>query len=103
MSPMQKITLRELMVQRVLTCTRDTSVLSAAHIMGAHNVSCLLVVEDNYPIGIITERDVLQKVFIRYRDANATRVDDVMSYPVEVIDVAKSLRETVQLMHDRKI
>jgi CBS domain-containing protein len=43
-----------------------TSVRSVLAQMAEHNIACVVVVEDNKPIGIFSERDVLDKLADRY-------------------------------------
>jgi len=52
-------TAAELGTSRVVTCTPDTSIQGAAHLMMEHYVRHLLVVDRNGPVGMVSARDLL--------------------------------------------
>jgi predicted transcriptional regulator len=54
-------------------------------------------------MGIITERDLLKRVVAEARDANKTKVKDVMSSPLVVVEPSMDLEEAVKLMFQMKI
>ena len=52
------------------------------------------------PIGIITERDMLKRVLLQFRDPRIARVSDIMSTPLMVSTLETDLREAVRLMNE---
>jgi len=50
------------MTTRLLTCSPDTTLIEAAHIMAERRVGAILVTEGDHLKGILTERDVLRTV-----------------------------------------
>jgi CBS domain-containing protein len=50
------------MTTRLLTCSPDTTLIEAAHIMADRRVGAILVTEGDHLKGILTERDVLRTV-----------------------------------------
>jgi sugar-specific transcriptional regulator TrmB/predicted transcriptional regulator len=63
-----------------------------------NNVSSLVVVEKGNPIGIITERDLLEKILKRKKDPARTHAKDIMSIPVIAADSDQPLTEALQKM-----
>jgi CBS domain-containing protein len=71
-------------------CTRTISVArardnvrDAAHRMVQDNISSLVVVDrERSPIGMVTDRDLLQRCVAEGLDPQTTRLDAVMSSPV---------------------
>ena len=51
------------MVKHIITIKASDSALEAAEIMDKYDIGCLIVVEGTKPIGIVTERDMLKRVF----------------------------------------
>ncbi len=47
----------------LVTCSETTTIKTLANKMTANNVGCILVVKDNLPVGIITDKDIRNKVF----------------------------------------
>jgi CBS domain-containing protein len=50
------------MTRKLLTCSPDTTLVDAAHMMAERRVGAILVTEDTGLTGILTERDVLKAV-----------------------------------------
>ena len=55
-------TVRDVMSAQVVTATLRTTVRQAADLMRGQAVGCLLVVDDEKPVGIVTVSDVLELV-----------------------------------------
>ena len=72
----------QIMSKDVAALGRRATVAKAAEMMTLRNISCVVVVEDDEPIGILTERDLLSKVVAQQRDPVRTPLEDVMSTPV---------------------
>jgi CBS domain-containing protein len=53
-------TVAEVMSDRSITITGDRSLRQAAHLMNEKKVGCLIVVEDDRAIGIITRGDIIR-------------------------------------------
>ena len=57
----------------------------------------------NFPIGIITERDILYRVIAENKSQYKTMVKEIMSSPVISIDEGASVRDTITLMREKNI
>jgi acetoin utilization protein AcuB len=57
-----KVTVKEVMTEKVITVTEDTPIEQAALIMAEHKIGCVPVMRDNTLVGIITETDLF-KIF----------------------------------------
>ena len=55
------------------------TVIDAVNVMNDHHVGSVLVMENGYPIGIFSERDVLVRVVAAQRDPRQTLIRDVMT------------------------
>lgn len=71
--------------------------------MVKEDVGAVVVVKDNKPVGIITEKDVMERVVRAGKDIKHTQAKDVMSAPVITIEFDHSLKEALDLMHRHKI
>jgi len=56
-----------------------TTVADAVVVMNRERIGALIVLDGETPVGIFTERDLLERVVAEGKDAQATKVDDVMS------------------------
>ncbi|MEM3696848.1 MAG: CBS domain-containing protein [Candidatus Bathyarchaeia archaeon] len=93
----------DVMVKEVITIDENSTVKEAAEIMNKFEIGCLIAVRKGKAMGIITERDLLKRVVAEARDANKTKVKDVMSSPLVVVEPNMDLEEAVRLMFQMKI
>jgi signal-transduction protein with cAMP-binding, CBS, and nucleotidyltransferase domain len=56
-----------------------------------------------FPIGILTERDILYRVIAEDKSPYKTMVKEVMSSPVISIDEGATVRDTITLMREKNI
>ncbi len=71
--------LGDLATRNVVTASEDVSIRQAAEIMADHSISSLILLDDHgQPSGVLTDKDLRNKVVSRGRDANG-RVGDIMS------------------------
>ena len=68
--------------------------------MNERNVSSVLVVDAGRLIGIFTERDAVSRVLAEGRDANATRLSDVMTRHPKTIDPDKPVGHALLMMYE---
>ncbi|MCL4436505.1 MAG: CBS domain-containing protein [Thaumarchaeota archaeon] len=78
------------------------SVKEAVKKMVDAEIESVLVTKGGDPIGIITERDILQRVV--YAGANTDkRVEEIMSHPLITVDPLATLGDAAQIMLQKKI
>ncbi|MEM2911315.1 MAG: CBS domain-containing protein [Candidatus Bathyarchaeia archaeon] len=93
----------DVMVREVITIDENSTVREAADVMNKFEIGCLIAVKKGKAVGIITERDLLKRVVAEAKDVNKTRVKDVMSSPLVVVEPSMDLEEAVRLMFQIKI
>jgi len=100
----RELTVEEVMSFPILTVGPDENVHSAVVKMVEHDISSLVVVdEEGRDIGIITERDVIEKVVAKNRDPNSVRVREVMSNPLKKISSDSSIIDALEKMRRSRI
>ncbi|MCJ7635936.1 MAG: CBS domain-containing protein, partial [Nitrososphaeraceae archaeon] len=67
------------MIKDVLTISENDTALKAAQLMTEKGVSSLIVLSDDQPIGIVTERDFIKKICLKELKLSNVRVGDMMS------------------------
>ena len=85
--------------QRPVTAPADMSVRDAAKIMKARRIGAMMVVEGGILVGIFTERDALYRVVADGRDAEHTRLSEVMTRSPQTLHPDKSFAEALHIMH----
>jgi len=92
----------QVMSKNVLTLDKSASLQEAAENMKKLNVGCVIVTENNNPIGIITERDFVTKIVAEGRPL-FTEIQEVMSSPLITIDSEETIWEASELMKEKSI
>jgi CBS domain-containing protein len=89
--------------QQILSIGTRESSLEAAMLMNRHKVGSLLVMAGETVVGIITERDLLERVLAGRRDPAETLVEDVMTGEVLCCQPHTSIEEARAVMKNRRI
>lgn len=96
------ITIADIMTKAVISVDASMTVNEAAKMMEDTKVSAIVVMEDNTPIGIITDMDFAIKV-VAHAYPITSSVKQIMSSPLFSINSDESIRTASDLMHDRNI
>ena len=78
------------------------TVIDAVAVMNDHRIGAVMVLEDGFPIGIFSERDVLVRVVVAERDPKTTRVRDVMTTQLHMASASDLVLDVMQLMTERR-
>ena len=92
------IDVKEIVVKDIITIRRDKSVRSASSMMGYFNVKCLLVMEEDYPVGMVTRSDIDKSL-----DPDMVDVGSVMSDPLVWVRYNTTLTEVAELMETENV
>jgi len=80
----------------------DTVAL-VADVMIGEKIGAVVVVDGDRPVGIVTERDLLERVIKTRKDFESTTVKDVMSKPLITIEADDSASEALDIMRRHNI
>ena len=94
---------RDVMVQEVVTVDENASVKEAVDILNEFQIGSIIVLENGKAKGIITERDFLRRVIAEAKDVMNTKVKEIMTTPLVVVEPGMDLEEAVKLMFQNKI
>ena len=95
--------IENLMNRDVITLSIDDSVYDAVKIMNKHRIGCAVVTHNNEIAGIVTERDLLERVLKKSLNSKETRISEIMSRNVIVGNPNMELIEATRLMFEKKI
>jgi len=76
----------------------DATVLDAIKVLAEKDIGALIVIEDDKPVGIFTERDYARKVYLRGRSSLETAVRDIMVAPVVCARPDQTIEECMAVM-----
>ncbi len=93
---------KDLMTKEPVTIDASKTVIEAAVLMSQNNVGDLVIMENNMPVGIVTERDLVRRVLAVGKPTD-TRLLEVMSTPLRMIDPEAPIKEAARRMINKGI
>ena len=67
------------------------------------HIGSLIVEKYNTPVGIVTERDIVNRVLARDLDPSKIKVSEIMSSPLVSVDPDDDLLKASELMQEHKV
>ena len=97
---MEDIWVRDCMTREVVTCAFDTLLEEVVAELHSKLFSCLIIVENNKPIGIITERDLVAifSNLLDHQNWKSLIVEDYMTHNPKALYEDLTLLEAVDQM-----
>jgi CBS domain-containing protein len=94
----------ELMSRNPATCTPDTSLERAAHLMEAHDCGCLPVVDNGSGriLGVITDRDIATRA-VGHGKLPQSHVGDIMSAEPSCCHPVDDVETVQRIMVERQV
>jgi len=89
---------RDIMQKNVITIQEDKSALDAAKLISEKDISFLVIVKDDKPIGVITERDFVRKIAAQDKQASQIPLSEIMSYKFRWVEPSTEIEDAVQKM-----
>jgi len=99
---LDNFSVKDIMRHQVVTVNSSMSVMDTAKIMDDAGIGCVVVIENNIAVGIVTERDLVKKVVSRGIPMT-TPIKQVMSSPLIVVNPEENIWEVAELMKQRRI
>jgi CBS domain-containing protein len=97
------VLVRDVMTKTPKVVRRDTSVQEVVATMNKFDISSVIVVQEERPVGIVTHKDVVSKVVQPRIPPDALKAMEVMSTPVVTISEEASIEEAARLMTRKRI
>jgi CBS domain-containing protein len=99
-----RMSIKSLMTSSPDLAEPDESAYQAAVRMRQRAVGSLVIVDDAYAaIGMITDRDLVERVLAAGKDPNATRLADIMSQSPVTIGYAADVGHALRLMQQHSV
>ena len=97
------LSIEDVYQKEMITCSPTKGLVAAAELMRQKKVSSLVVVERGFPIGIVTDRDLRNKVVCRGINPTELFVSDVMHAPLTTLTKDNFVFEALYLMSRHRI
>lgn len=93
---------KDIMTKDVVSIDVNNSIFDAAELMSSNQLGCLVIMDGELPVGIVTERDMVRRVVAKKLPLNV-KISEIMSKSLITIDPNTSLKEAARVMSTNKI
>lgn len=97
------VLVRDIMSKNVKVVRPDTSAQEVVATMTKFDISSIIVVQSERPVGIITLRDVVAKVVVQCLAPRALTARQIMTSPLVTISGSATVEEAARLMSQKKV
>ena len=94
---------KEIMTKKVVTINSNATVFEACIKYRDEKVGCLVVVENEFCIGIVTERNLIERALCKHKDPDKTKISEIMSSDVKTIYTLDKVETALEVMRKHKI
>ncbi len=96
-------TIKSVMRSPPITALPSDSASNVVRKMITFDIGAVIVSDGDKHYGLVTERDILERVSEVSKDPAKTLVKDIMSLPLTTVEYNKSLTDMLKIMHDKQI
>lgn len=97
-----EITIRQIM-RTIVSIDSKAKAKDAARLMVEKRIGSLIANRDGLPFGIVTERDLVEKIVAHVADPSKVTVADIMTAPLATIDASSSLIDAARKMVEKQV
>ena len=91
------------MTKTIITIDKDGPVNEAVKTMSEKRIGCIVVTDAGTPVGIATERDILQRVVVEGLDVSKVKMKDIMSEPLITINGNMPIINAIRMMQKNNV
>jgi CBS domain-containing protein len=102
-STSSRVTVGSIARMPVPTVNGSESVSEIASLMVNGNIGAVIVMRDNEPLGIVTERDLVRRVIYLEKDAREIVAQEIMTAPLITISYDRTIEEALEIMHHNHV
>lgn len=95
--------IEDFMTKEAVSTDAGDSCLEAAKLMVRMNIGAIVVSDGDRPVGIVTERDFLNKVTASGKDPSKTALREIMSSPPVTISPKATVRDAARMMIEKGV
>jgi len=99
----EEVRVRDVMSSPVIEAEVDETLEQVASKMEKYHIGSVVVTKNGQPVGIITKRDIIDKVVARDLRPSTVRAGDIMSSPLHTIDPDVLIDEALRKMNKLRV
>ena len=90
--------------RQIWTISKNQSVRQALILMSEKNIGAIIIVDNNdFPIGIFSERDYARKIILKGKSSKDTLLDEVMTKELITVTRDYKIDQCMQIMSEKRI
>ena len=90
--------------RQIWTISKDQSVRQALVLMSEKNIGAIIIVDNNdFPIGIFSERDYARKVILKGKNSKDTLLEEVMTKELITVTRNYKIDQCMKIMIEKRI
>jgi len=90
--------------RQIWTISKDQSVMQALILMSEKNIGAIIIVDNNdFPIGIFSERDYARKIILKGKSSKDTLLDEVMTKELITVTRDYKIDQCMEIMNEKRI
>jgi len=95
--------IRDIMEKNVVTIEDDKTALDAAHVISEKDVSFLVIMKNNIPVGVLSESDFVKRLAADDKKASEVIVSEIMSSNFRWVEPETEIEDAIQKMLNNNI
>jgi len=95
--------IRDIMEKNVVTIEDDKTALDAAHLISEKDVSFLVIMKNNIPVGVLSESDFVKRLAVDDKKASEVNVSEIMSSNFRWVEPETEIEDAIQKMLNNNI
>jgi len=90
--------------RQIWTISKNQSVMKALILMSEKNIGAIVIVDNNnFPIGIFSERDYARKIILKGKSSKDTLLDEVMTKKLITVTRDYKIDQCMEIMTEKRI
>jgi len=90
-------------MRTIVSVDSKSKVKDAARMMVEKGIGSLIANRDGLPFGIVTERDLMEKIVAQGADPAKITVNEIMTAPLTTIDATASIVDAARRMVEKRV
>ena len=95
--------IKDIMEKNVITIEHDKTALDAACLISEKDISFLVIMKDDLPIGVLSESDFVRRLAASDLKASGVNISDIMSKKFRWVDPSTTIEDAIQKMLNNNI
>ena len=95
--------IRDIMQKNVITIEHDKTAHDAACLISEKDISFLVIMKDDVPIGVLTESDFVKRLSARDKKASEVIISEIMSNKFRWVNPETEIEDAIQKMFNNNI